>query len=216
MSLRPCFLFVTLFTQILHNLRIMQLSSGRNQADEAMQMPKYLIAVFLTVNSVALLLYTSLPCKLVCISLFIGPQLSQVCGAHTYGGTFPDAASRPVPCSDFSHFLLPFRTLGDGKWEEWYNETSNEELHIQSYLGKERKKHFLLQKSSIFLLQKVFGYITITENSLSLITANGERNYAVFKTFDKISNLKNLQICIRVSGFYNIFFSSKFETYIIS
>lgn len=80
-------------------------------------MPKYLIAVFLTVNSVALLLYTSLPCKLVCISLFREPQLSQVYGAHTYGGTFPDAASRPVPCSDFSHFLLPFRTLGDGKWE---------------------------------------------------------------------------------------------------
>lgn len=118
MSLRPYCLSVTLFTQTLHNLHIMQLSSGRNQADEAMQVPKYLIAVFFTVNLVALRLYTSLSCKLVCISLFREPCLSQVYGAHTYGGTFPDAASRPVPCSDFSHFLLPSRILGDGKWEE--------------------------------------------------------------------------------------------------
>lgn len=81
-------------------------------------MPKYLIAVFLTVNSVALLLYTSLSCKLVCIRLFMRTSsLPGLWSSHLWG-TFPEAASRPVPCSDFSHFLLPFRTLGDGKWEE--------------------------------------------------------------------------------------------------
>lgn len=84
----------------------MQLSSGRNQADEAVQVPKYLIAVFFTVNSVALRLYTSLSCKLVSISLFREPCLSQSMVLTPMEGLTPDAASRPVHAQIFHIFFF--------------------------------------------------------------------------------------------------------------